>query len=388
MIDFDKIVDRKNTNCYKWDIPEVTENVIPLWVADMDFEAPKEIINELQKRIEHGIFGYSFPPESYFASFINWQKKRNNWIVDKKNLVFSAGVVPGIIMAITSLTEIGDKILIQTPVYGPFAKAITDHKRELVKNKLKYENNYYQIDFEKLESQLSQNVKMMIFCSPQNPIGRVWKKDELIKILDLCRQYKVILVSDEIHSDIIFAGNKHYPIALFANDDDQIITLMSPSKTFNIAGLRSSIAVVNNKKILGKYNSEFFKYDGHLGNLLGYTGFEAAYKYGENWLNSLIPYLEKNAKLVTDFFKNEFPKIRVTKSEGTFLLWINFETLGISGLDLQNFFLEKAKVLLDLGSKYEEENSCFLRFNIGTNRAILKESLKRMKNAIETLEGK
>lgn len=388
MIDFDKKVNRKNTNCFKWDIPEVKQDVIPLWVADMDFEVPKEIIDDLHKRINHGIFGYSFPPDSYFQAFIDWQKKRNNWIINKENIVYSSGVVPAIIMAITSLTKINDKVLIQTPVYGPFASAIKDHNRELVVNELIYENNYYQIDFKNLEEDLSKNVKMMIFCSPHNPIGRVWKKEELEKILSLCRKYDVILVSDEIHSDIIFSGYHHYPIAKFANLEDRIITLMSPSKTFNIAGLRSSVAVVNNEKILRKYKAEFFKYDGHLGNLLGYTGFESAYKYGEKWLNRLIPYLEENVKLVTDFLETEFPKIEVTKSEGTFLLWINFENLGLTGTDLQDFFLKEAKVLLDLGTKYGKKYGNFLRFNIGTNKEIIKESLCRMKKAIQTLEGK
>ncbi len=382
MIDFNKKIYRKNTNCFKWDIPEITNDVIPLWVADMDFEIPSEIIDALQKRLKHPVLGYSFPPDSYFESFVNWQQKRNQWTVSKDKIIYSSGIVPAIIMAITSLTEIGDKILIQTPVYGPFSKAITDHQRTLVENKLIYRNNYYQINFEKLENELSKDVKMMIFCSPHNPIGRVWKKDELRQILELCRKYNVILISDEIHSDIILFENKHYPIALFANENDNLITLMSPSKTFNIAGLRTSVAIINNQNILEKYRAEFLKYDQHFGNLLGYTAFEAAYNFGENWLNQLIPYLENNVRLVEKAFEIDFPEIKVTKSEGTFLLWLNFENFELSGTELHEYFLKEAQVFLDLGTKYGNDSGNFLRLNIGTRKQILEEAIKRMKKAI------
>ncbi|MDR1985085.1 MAG: PatB family C-S lyase [Prevotellaceae bacterium] len=382
---FDEIIDRRNTNCDKYDACEQVfgrSDILPLWVADMDFKVAQPIVDALLARTEHRIFGYSFLGQSYFESIINWQKRRNDWNIKKEWIMYCPGVVPGLNFSVQSLTETSDKIVIMPPVYRPFFTAATDNNRVLAVNNLKHNNLDYFIDFDDLDEKL-KDAKMLIFCNPHNPVGRVWRRDELEKIAELCLKHKVIILSDEVHSDLVFAPHRHISIATLSEEiADICITFFAPSKTFNIAGLVSGVAVTSNKKLHDKYCACLKRLHIDQGNLYGMIGLEAAYNNGEDWLNQLLEYVFENAKFVVDFFEKNIPQIKTKHPEGTYLQWIDFRALNLCQRDLVDFVVNKAKVGLNNGTVFSEtEGVGFMRLNLACPRAIIGKALNQILSA-------
>lgn len=384
---FDEIHDRKNTRSVKWDMLEPifqTTDVLPMWVADMDFKAPQAVNDALVKRAEHGIYGYTVIDDDVKGSIINWLDHRHNWKIEQEWLTFSPGVVTSLHMAIQAFTEPEDKILIQTPVYTPFYGVIKQHDREVVKSPLVYEDNYYQIDFADFEEKLKQGVKAFILCSPHNPVGRVWTKHELTEMARLCLKYDVLILADEIHCDLVFKGHRHIPIASLSGEvADQTITCMSPSKTFNLAGLDASYLITTNKEKRDKLNTQFSKQGINMLNTMGNTALEAAYVHGEEWLEELLAIIDGHQKYVTEMFETHAKELKVTRSEGTYLLWIDCSALNMDKEELKSFMIEKAKVGLNPGVSYGEEGNSFMRMNLACPRTTLEEGVNRIINALK-----
>lgn len=321
---FEKVHDRKNTRSVKWDMLKPifqTEDVLPMWVADMDFQAPQAVNDALKDRAEHGIYGYTIIDDDVKDSIINWVTKRHDWEIDSDWLSFSPGVVTSLHMAIQAFTEPNDKILIQSPVYTPFYSVIETHNREVVKNPLQQKDNYYHIDFDDFENKLKQGVKAFVLCSPHNPVGRVWTKEELQEMSRLCLKYDVLILSDEIHGDLIYPNEKHIPIASLSDDiADQTITCMSPSKTFNLAGLQASYIITTDKEKRDALDKQLGSQGHHMLNTMGNTAMEAAYLHGEEWLDELRTVLKEHQEYVTKMFAENTDVLEVIRSEGTYLL--------------------------------------------------------------------
>lgn len=386
---FDEIVDRRNTNSIKWDLLEKVykdKDILPMWVADMDFKSCDEIINAFKERAEHGVFGYNTIPDSTYETIVSWVKDEYNWEIKKEWLVFTPGVVAGFNLGLRILSKEDDEVIIQPPIYPPFFRVINNNKRTLVTNPLIIHNGKYAMDFNDLEKKL-KTAKLLMLCSPHNPVGRVWTKEELEKVAELCLENDVFVISDEIHCDLIYKGHKHINIAsLSKNIQDKTITLMAPSKTFNIAGLFTSIAIIPNEEIRKRYEEEIANLEiGHI-SIFGAVGLEAAYSYGKEWLEELLLYLEGNVDYAIDYIEKNIPKIKVIRPEGTYLMWLDCRELALSQEELNKFMIEKAKVLLNDGSTFGKEGEGFMRLNIGCPRAILEEALKRIEKAVNTLK--
>jgi len=295
---FDKIINRENTNCIKYDLRKKLfkkDDVIPMWVADMDFETPSFIKDAILQRAEHQIYGYSFRPDSFYDSIVNWVKTYHNWEINLKQISFSPGVVPGIAISVLAFTKPGDKIIVQPPVYFPFFTTIKENGRQVVENKLVSKDGCYAMDFDDLLSQIDLRTKMIIISNPHNPVGRVWKKQELEKLVEICEKNEVLIISDEIHSDIVFSQNKHIPIATISEyARENTITFMAPSKTFNLAGLSTSVAIFGNKKLQKTYNLYLENLHLNLGNVFGNIASEAAYTNGYEWVVEMKNYILEN----------------------------------------------------------------------------------------------
>ncbi|HEY8363969.1 MAG TPA: MalY/PatB family protein [Haloplasmataceae bacterium] len=382
-MNFAKVINRKNTNSVKWDYFQ--EDLLPLWVADMDFRSPKEVIKALDKRVKHGIFGYTFPQESYYEAVINWMKKRHNWQIKKDWIIRTPGIVTALNMIVQVFTKENDSVLIQRPVYTPFSEAIINNNRKLVNSPLILNNNHYEIDFDDFENKIiNEKVKLFIMCSPHNPVGRVWTKDELIKMGNICLKHNVLMVVDEIHHDIVFKKYEHLPFASLSEEFSlNCITCTAPSKTFNIAGLKISNIIIENEYLRKQFNDYLEKISLQSSNLLALTACEAAYNFGAKWLDELINYIYENKKFVVKFINDNLPMIKVIDSEATYLLWLDFRSLGMDNDKLSEFINKEAKLLLNNGYEYGEEGSGFLRLNIGCPRSILEEALIRLDNAIK-----
>ncbi|MHB1394902.1 MAG: MalY/PatB family protein [Clostridia bacterium] len=383
---FDKSVDRLGTSSVKWDyLDSVFGNaeVLPMWVADMDFEVPQPVIDAVVKRAQHGIYGYTEKPDSFYSSIASWMEKRHGWNLSTEWISMAPGVVPALSLSVLSFTTPGDKVLVQTPVYYPFFSSIENNDRVIVNNQLKQEKGKYYMDFEDLEAKLGSGVKAMILCSPHNPVGRVWSRKELMKVGELCIKHDVILVSDEIHSDLIYAGNIHTPIASISEELAQCtVTCIAPSKTFNIAGLSTSAMIIPNKVLRGKFNNTIKRLGIEMSNLFGITALEAAYTHGYEWLDQLLAYLEGNLDLLMDYFESKIPGIKVSRPEGTYLIWLDCRELGMTQKDLVNFFISKAQVGLNDGTAFRAGGEGFMRMNIACPRSLLAEALNRIEQAM------
>lgn len=385
MNQFQKIK-REQTNSVKWDMMDKVygrKDLLPMWVADMDFLAPKEVREKILDRANHGIFGYTFPSDRLFKVVRDWIGKRYGWDVSPSWMLPSNGVVPSISMAIQALTNVGDSVLIQTPVYTPFYDMIKNNDRKVVINPLIEENGYYSINFVDFENKLKEeDVKLFILCNPHNPVGRVWKKEELNMMAELCEKYGVYIVSDEIHADIVFSPHKHTPIASLDKKYEEIsITCYAPSKTFNIAGLQASVMVIPNQQIRSKISEIQKKLGFFTLNVFGLIGMEAAYEYGEQWLENLLSYLKNNIETAIKYIKDELPFLHVKEPEGTYLLWIDCRSLNMSDQEIQKALVEKGKLALEAGKKYGVEGEGFVRMNIGCHEETLIDGLHRLKKA-------
>ena len=389
---FDKVIDRSETQSAKWDYFE--KDLLPLWVADMDFRVPQPIINAIIDRAKHGIFGYSYFHSAYFDSVLDWFKRRYDWEIKKEWLAFTPGVIPAINLAIQSFSNPGDKIIIQDPVYYPFFGAIQNNGRKSLSNPLNLINGRYQMNFDDLRQKVKDpRAKILILCSPHNPIGRVWTREELMQIGEICIKNEILIISDEIHCDLVYPGNKHTNFASISNNYAlNSITCTSLSKTFNLAGLQLSNIIIPNKKLRQTFTntieSVFIPEEfGYLPNDLSLVAFTAAYQDCDEWLNSLLKYLQKNLEFLILFLKNNIPQIDVIEPEGTYLVWLDFRKLGIDSDKLEKFLFENAKVALDDGFKFGGGGEGFQRINIACPKSILEEALERIHNAVKELKN-
>jgi cystathionine beta-lyase len=353
-----------------------------MWVADMDFRSPEPVIEALKERVDHGVFGYPMPPENLAESIVAWLARRHGWEVTPEDLVFIPGVVTGFNLAAHAVTRPGDGVLVQTPTYGPFFGVeknvdLVQHEMEMTREA----NGQYSIDMEAFEAALTGRTRIFMLCNPQNPAGRVFRQDELEAMAEICLRHDIIICSDEIHSDLIYSGNKHIPIASLSPEiAEKTITLIAPSKTFNIAGLKASVAIITDKELRQQFDGARKGLTGWV-NLLGMVAMEAAYDRGEAWLDALIPYLEANRDFAYDYVNNELPGINMAKPEGTYLAWLDCREAGIEE-KLDKFFQEQAKVAMNDGAWFGKGGEGFVRLNFGCPRSMLEESLSRMKEAL------
>ncbi len=387
---FSEITERKNTRAVKWDLVKTlygADDILPMWVADMDFKVPPAVTEALVDRAKHGIFGYTYTDKAYNKIVTDWVQYKHQWAIDNGWILYSPGVISTLNIAIQALTEEEDKVLIQTPVYPPFYNIVQNHNRALVKNELIYKDNSYQIDFEDFEAKLKEGVKVFILCNPHNPVGRVWNRSELEQILALCKKYHVFILSDEIHADIIHEPNKHIPIASLDEEMlHQTITCMSPTKTFNLAGLQASYAIIPDQEIRKKISQAFEKQGIHGINTMGITALEAAYTEGKDWLHQLMLELNRNIDYVMKEL-SRLEEVDVTKPEGTYLIWLDFTKLNLSQKELKKFLEQKAKVGLNDGVTFGEEGTGFMRMNLAAPFQLIKEGTDRIRRAIEERKG-
>ena len=386
-INFNIVVNRKNTNCLKYDFAVRRgrpENVLPLWVADMDFKVAPEITQAIEKRVAHGIFGYSEVKEEYFEAVSAWMEQKHGWHVKEDWLVKTPGVVFALAMAVQAFTEPGDAVIIQQPVYYPFSEVIADNGRRIVDNTLELkEDGKYHINFEDFEQKVKENhVKLFLLCSPHNPVGRVWTKEELKKIAAICRKYDVIVVSDEIHEDFVFNG-KHQVFADLSEDaKNRTITCTAPSKTFNLAGLQVSNIWIANPKLREKFKKQIAAAGYSQLNTLGLTACEAAYRYGGEWHAELLGYLKSNLNFLREFLQTRLPEVKLIESEGTYLVWLDFGSLGLTEEQREELLTKKAGIWLDSGAIFGAAGEGFERINIACPRSILKDALERIERAV------
>lgn len=382
MFNFDEIVNRKNTHCKKWDGIS-GDDMLPMWVADMDFKCPPKVIEALKKRVDHGIFGYPGGYDSYYEAVIYWMKRRYHWDVKKEWITSCPGIVPALNMLVRALTNPGDKVVIQTPVYPPFFNAVRNNGCHVIENPLKFDGEKYTMDFEDLEKKFDTRVKLMILCSPHNPVTRVWRKDELIKLGQLCIKNNVIIISDEIHSDIVFKGNQHTVFSCISEEFAQnSVICNAPSKTFNIAGIQTSNIIIPNEKIRTLFRHTLESTGLGSPNIFAIYALEAAYKYGEEWLEALLEYLRGNFVFLKKYIEENLPKIKVIESEGTYLAWLDLRFLGLEDNLIEDILKNKAKVVLSPGGIFGVSGSGFQRINIGCPRSTLQEGLDRLSRAL------
>lgn len=387
--DFDRVWDRKDTYSVKWDgVGKFfgDADLLPMWVADMDFKAPPAVIEALKRQAEHGIYGYAMRPDSYDVAVVQWFKRRHHFEVKREWLVFSPGIVPALNVIVQAFTEPGDSIVIQPPVYYPFAQAVKRNGRTLVENPLAFDGERYTIDFDDLEQKLVTGVKLLILCNPHNPVGRVWTKKELEQLGQLCLKHNVLIVSDDIHCDLIRKGYRHTPIASLSESLAlQSITCTSPSKTFNLAGLQASHIIIPNERHRRTFKTAIKTLALDLGNTFAIPAVEAAYRHGEAWLDQLLDYLEGNIRFLTDFIRQNIPQVKVIQPEGTYLVWLDFRSLGLSPKELESLMRDKAKVALDEGYIFGTGGEGFERINIACPRSTLEEGLTRIAQAVKML---
>jgi cysteine-S-conjugate beta-lyase len=386
---FDEIIPRADTYCVKYDLRKAffgTEDVIPMWVADMDFRTPDFIIEALKERLEHEILGYSIRPERFNEAIISWMKLQHNWDVRKSWISFSPGVVPALNMLVLAFTKPGDKIIVQPPVYFPFFMAIENNGRVKVENPLKLINGRLCLDFDDLREK-AKGASMILISHPQNPGGSVWTEDELRQLAEICLENDVLIVSDEIHSDLVFAPHRHIPLASLSKEiARQTITCNAPSKTFNIAGLATSYLIMPNREHYQRYN-RILNDELHLnmGNLPGTVALIAAYENGKAWLEQLLNYVAGNIRLVESFCKENLPQIIPVTPESTYMIWLDCRKLGLEGDALKDFFISKAKVGFNDGRVFGAGGEGFMRMNVACPRSTVNEALERMKQAVYEL---
>ena len=385
--DFDKVVDRHGTKCLKYDFAKErgkSDDMLPLWVADMDFPTAPGIQKSLSDAVAHGIYGYSEGKDDYFQAAAGWYEKHFGWKVEKEWLIKTPGVVFALAMAVKAYTKEGDAVLLQQPVYYPFREVVEDNGRKLIGSPLKLEDGHYTIDFEDIEKKIRENdVKLLLFCSPHNPVGRVWKREELEKVAALCLKYHMTLVSDEIHSDIVYKGHKHQMMASISEEiADITVTCTAPSKTFNVAGLQLSNIIISNPKLREKFKHEVMQAGYSQPNLMGMEACQAAYENGEEWLEELLVYLQGNVDFVRDYLKQEIPKIRLIEPEGTYLLWLDCRELGLSVEELEHLVVDKANLWLDPGFIFGAVGEGFERINIACPRQTLRQAMDQLRDAL------
>ena len=388
--DFDTVIDRLPTSSSKWSFRKQrtgVDDVLPLWVADMDFACAPEIVSAIKERAAHPIYGYTTRTEGYFNGLINWMKKRNGWNGIQRDWILSSpGVVPGFNIAVQAYSQPGDKVVIQPPVYYPFKNAILNNGRQVVENPLKVVNSNYVMDYEDLERKIDGRTKMIIFCSPHNPVSRVWTRGELERLVDVCERKDIVIVSDEIHSDLILGKTKHTCTATVSEAAMQrTVTLTAPNKTFNIAGLQNAVAIIPNKRLNDAFKNVTINNSVSNPNIFGMVAQDAAYAKGEPWLEELLAYLKGNLAYLEVFIEKRIPQLKVYPLEGTYLAWVDCTKLGMDDPTLSEWMLKKAKLWLDDGVMFGSGGSMFMRINIGCPRSTLRQALERLEKAVTDL---
>ncbi|MDP3744851.1 MAG: pyridoxal phosphate-dependent aminotransferase [Methylotenera sp.] len=382
--DFDCIITREATASLKYDARQDVfgrADVIPLWVADMDFSAPPAVTNALTERAAHPIYGYTSYPDSLYDALISWLKRRHGWNVKREWIVMCPGVVPSLHAAVMGFAKSGEAVIVQPPVYFPFFSAVTNTGRQLVENPLRFENNHYSIDFEHLE-QCAANARMLLLCSPHNPVGRVWRKTELERLLQIAEKHDLIIFSDEIHADLIYPDGKHHILATLSGHANHIVTAVAPSKTFNIPGLNLSALIIPDATHRAAINKAFDTLHVSAANPFSMVAFEAAYREGEVWLDELLVYLKQTRDFVADYLIAKLPKISLIAPQGTYLLWLDCRALGMNDAQLKHFFVHEAGVGLSPGALFGEAGSGFMRMNIGAPRRVIVNALDNIVKAL------
>lgn len=389
--DFNTVLDRRNTDCIKYDAALMflgADIELPLWVADMDFPSPDFVLDALRERLNHPILGYQFHSDSFYQPFIEWVSRRHNWSIQRQWLSFSPGVVPALSVAVLSLTSANDKIIVQPPVYFPFFECVEGNGRHLIENPLLLKDGRYYFDFENLEQNIDDSTKMLILSNPHNPGGMVWTKDELLKLASICQKYNILVLSDEIHCDLLFNGYSHTPFASLNEWTAQnSLTCMAPSKTFNLSGLSTSYVIMPNIELKAKFDKLASTLHINLGNIAGTVAANAAYTYGDSWLNQLMEYIEENYMFLNDFFSQNLPDVDVMKPEATFLVWLDFRKYNFKDGQLNEILLHKAKVGLNKGEMFGTGGDGFMRINIACPRKVLSEACFRIHDVLKDYDS-
>jgi len=383
--DFDTVVDRRGTNSVKWDYEEKytgMTGLLPLWVADMDFPAPPEIMGAIRRRVDHGIFGYVREPDSYFEAAAAWLARRHSWRVPREWMVASPGVLPSLSAAILAFTQPGEGIVLQPPVYHPFAMRVRSNGRRVVENPLVVRHRTWQMDLDGLEKVIDQGTRMLVFCSPHNPVARVWERDTLSRLEEICRARGVLIVSDEIHNDLVMPGFRHVPIAALSEEAaSNAVTLVAATKTFNIAGLGGSLAVIPDEDLRTRFEAVQHAVFSAAPNAVAVAASEAAWRHGERWLDELLVYIKGNYDLLRGFLAERLPSVRVFPLEGTYLALLDMSSLGLPDAPLKHLLLRDARVWLDEGTKFGRGGEGMQRLNLACPRSLLAQALERMEKA-------
>lgn len=387
---FDAIYDRRNTNSLKYDFARERskpDGLIPLWVADMDFRVPDEVITALKEKAEHGIFGYSEPKSDYFEALENWFSTRHAWKVDGRKFVQTCGVVFAISTLIKTTTNVGDAVLICQPVYYPFAQTIINNDRKLVVSELKNENGHYTVDYEDFKRKIKDNgVKLFILCNPHNPVCRVWTKEELSTLGRICIENGVFVISDEIHCDFTYEGNTHTVFATLGREfEENCAVCTAPTKTFNLAGLHISNTYIYDDQLRRRFVKELDKQGYSQSNIMGLVACQTAYTYGSEWLDELKVYLKDNLSFVREYLQDKIPEIKLVEPQGTYLIWLDCRCLKLTNRELSKFVQDEARLWTDDGYIFGAGGGGFERINIACPRSVLKEALANLVHAVETL---
>ena len=385
---FDEKVDRRGTSCLKYDFGmkrKGRDDLLPLWVADMDFKLPDEILKDLHKRIDHGIFGYTEADEEYFAALDRWFFNHHGYHVEPETVTVGCGVVYGLATGVKAFTEEGDAVLIQQPVYYPFREVIEDNGRRFINNQLRYEDGRYTVDFEDFEKKIVEHdVKVFILCNPHNPVGRVWTKEELEQMGDICLSHDVVIMDDEIHCDFVFPG---YQFTSFMNLDEKyrknLVLYTSPSKTFNVAGMQPANIIIPDETLRSAYRRANAAAGYSQGNVMGMAAVKAVYTKGDAWVKELVEYINGNKEYMKEFVKENFPKAYFVEPEGTYLIWIDFSGYGFTDEELEHVMVEEAKLWLDCGKVFGPATAQFERFNIACPRANVVQAMEQLKQAVD-----
>ena len=388
--DFDKVIDRRGTCCMKWDgvrsrFPQ-NPDAFPMWVADMDFQSPQEVVDAIVERAKHPIYGYASPYNEFNEVTAEWVMKRYHWKISPDRVAFSGGgVLPALSVILNAFTTPGDKVIIQTPVYYPFGEIISNNGRFVVENQLKYDGTRYVMDLEDFEKKTADpKTKLLFLCNPHNPVSRVYTREELIELGKICKKNHIIIASDEIHADLIYRGHTHIPIGSIKDFADITLTAIAPSKTFNLAGMQGAAVIAPNPELFSAYDIQLRKNRVQNISLFGLVAYTAAYKYGEEYVEQLIDYLWDNYLFLDKYLKENTPKITVQKPEGTYLMWMDCSKLGLDAKQLDDFFVNQAQLALDNGIWFGGASSdVYMRMNIACPRALLAEGLDRLKKAYD-----
>jgi cystathionine beta-lyase len=383
---FDEIIDRGNTACVKYDLRKFffgNNEVIPMWVADMDFRTPDFVMDAIRKRAAHEVLGYSIRTDSYFDALTAWIQRRHHWRTEREWIAFSPGIVPAVNMAVLAFTLRRDKVIIQPPVYFPFFDAVKNHNRKLVYNQLIMENGRYRMNYDNLEQLCRDGARMLILSNPHNPAGNAWRADELQRMADICLKYNVLMISDEIHCDLVNRGYKHTVLASLSPEiAANTVTMVAPSKTFNLAGMATSSVIISNPSLMKRFRKVLDGLHIEMGNLFGNVAAEAAYMHGDAWLEQLLDYIDGNIHTLIEFAETHLPQVKVIRPEATYMAWLDFSQTGMSDAELKKFAIEEAGLGLNEGTQFGPGGDGYMRMNLACPRPVLMKALKQLKHAL------